>query len=94
MTGFSPERALRTLRDLSTTTRSALSKRALGARVLSVISRRPGKPDVEDEISIALLVYFLVLFGLLLCVHLLQPEREQSTGSSRSPTHQQEHTKK
>lgn len=85
---------MRALRDLFATARSVLSKRPIGARVLSFTSRHLRKPDVEDEISIALLVYFLVLFGLLLSVHLLQPEREPTTGSSRSPTHQQDQAKK
>lgn len=46
------------------------------------------KPDPENELSWFLIVYLLTLLGLLLLVHLLQPEREGSGGSSRSPIHQ------
>jgi hypothetical protein len=43
--------------------------------------------EVEDEISVVLLAYFVILFGLLLLVHFVQPERGPTTGSSRSPIH-------
>ena len=33
--------------------------------------------------------YFLVLFGILLLIHLLQPQRDGSFSSSRSPVHQE-----
>ncbi len=52
--------------------------------------RRWTKFELEDEISLVLLAYFIILFGLLLLVHFLQPERGPTTGSSRSPMHQQE----
>jgi hypothetical protein len=45
--------------------------------------------EIEDEISLVLLAYFTILFGLLLLVHFLQPERVPTTGSSRSPIHQE-----
>jgi hypothetical protein len=46
--------------------------------------------ELEDEISLVLLAYFGILFGLLLLVHFLQPERPPTTGSSRSPMHQEQ----
>jgi hypothetical protein len=46
--------------------------------------------ELEDEISIVILAYFIILFGLMLLVHVLQPERGPTSGSSRSPMHQQE----
>ena len=46
------------------------------------------KPDPENELSWFLIVYLLTLLGVLLLVHLLQPEREGPGSSSRSPIHQ------
>jgi len=49
----------------------------------------PGwKPNPESELSWFLIVYLLTLLSVLLLVHLLQPEREGSGSSSRSPVHQ------
>lgn len=46
------------------------------------------KPDPENELSWFLIVYLLTLLGVLLLVHVLQPERQGSGSSSRSPVHQ------
>jgi hypothetical protein len=47
------------------------------------------KFEAEDEVSLVVLVYFVILFGLLLLVHFAQPDRGPVEGSSRSPIHQQ-----
>jgi hypothetical protein len=71
---------------------SALARR--GARALSVVRRhgrdlrqRWGQYKLEDEISVVILGYIILLFGVLLLVHFLQPERGPAEGSSRSPMH-------
>jgi len=46
------------------------------------------KPSPEGELSFFLIAYLLGLLGVLLLVHLLQPEREGSGSSSKSPVHQ------
>jgi hypothetical protein len=43
----------------------------------------------EGELSRFLIAYFFMLLGGLLLVHVLQPERDPSGTSSRSPVHQQ-----
>ena len=45
----------------------------------------------EGELSWFLIVYLLTLLSVLLLVHVLQPEREASGTSSRSPVHQDRH---
>jgi len=47
------------------------------------------KPNPESELSAFLIVYLLTLLGALLLVHLLQPARETSDSSSKSPVHQE-----
>jgi hypothetical protein len=46
------------------------------------------RPNPEGELSFFLIAYLLGLLGALLLVHLLQPERESSGSSSRSPVRQ------
>jgi len=50
--------------------------------------RQLWEPSPESELSPFLIVYLLTLLSVLLLVHLLQPEREGSGSSSRSPVHQ------
>lgn len=50
---------------------------------------RDAEASAENELSLFLIAYLLALLGSLLLVHLLQPEREGSGSSSRSPTHQE-----
>jgi hypothetical protein len=47
------------------------------------------RPDPETEVSFAGIVYVVGLVAVLLLIHLVQPEREGSGSSSRSPTHQE-----
>jgi hypothetical protein len=65
--------------------------RRLGRGAINAVTQpivdRWRRIEVEDEISVVLLTYFVILFGLLLLVHFLQPERGPITGSSRSPIH-------
>jgi len=43
----------------------------------------------ENELSLFIIIYVLTLLSLLLLVHFLQPEREGTGSSSRSPIHQE-----
>jgi hypothetical protein len=47
------------------------------------------RPGPEGDLSWFLIAYLLMLLGVLLLVHVLQPEREGSVSSSRSPIHQE-----
>jgi hypothetical protein len=47
------------------------------------------KTTTHHELSRFLISYLLALLGILLLVHVLQPEREGSATSSRSPVHQE-----
>jgi putative Mn2+ efflux pump MntP len=47
------------------------------------------KIDIQHELSWFLIAYLLTLLGILMLVHALQPERERSESSSRSPVHQE-----
>ena len=49
---------------------------------------RRWKPEPANELLVFLITYMFALLAVLLLVHLLQPEREEGSGSSsRSPTH-------
>ena len=51
--------------------------------------RRHWKSDLQHELSWFLIAYLLMLLGILMLVHLLQPERSGPGSSSRSPAHQE-----
>jgi hypothetical protein len=45
--------------------------------------------DPAGELPWFLFGYLLVLFGVLLLIHVLQPQRDGPLSSSRSPVHQE-----
>jgi hypothetical protein len=47
------------------------------------------RPDPADGVSFVGIIYVVGLVVVLLLIHLLQPEREGSGSSSRSPIHQE-----
>ena len=50
---------------------------------------RRWRPDPEDDVSFAGIVYVAGLLAVLLLVHVFQPEREGSGSSSQSPIHKE-----
>jgi hypothetical protein len=47
------------------------------------------RPDPDDDVSFAGIVYVAGLLAVLLLVHVLQPEREGSGSSSPLPIHKE-----
>ena len=51
--------------------------------------RKPSKAPVGYGLSRFLVTYLVALFGVLMLVHAMQPQRVAPASSSRSPVHQE-----
>ena len=47
----------------------------------------PGRRSLEREIIIAVIVLYLMITGVMVTVHYIQPADQQTATSSRSPSH-------
>jgi hypothetical protein len=46
-------------------------------------------PPSDAGIGIAMITFLVVLFGIVMAIHFLQPEGRETATSSASPSHQQ-----
>jgi hypothetical protein len=52
------------------------------------MTEHPSGSSRRDDFGWSMALFFLALAGVLLLIHFLQPPGQETTSSSRSPTHQ------
>jgi len=54
---------------------------------MSTQSAQPRRRSLEREIIIAVIVLYLMITGVMVVVHYVQPSGQQTATSSKSPSH-------
>jgi len=54
---------------------------------MSTASESPRRRSLEREIILAVIVLYLMITGVMVMVHYIQPSGQETATSSRSPSH-------